>query len=140
MPQAQSGMAFTARGPSSHTITIDTTIESGGAASGPEPLELLLLALGSCTGMDVISILRKKRQAISGYTINVYANLAKEYPKTYTDIMVEHVLQGQMVNPDAVARSIELSITKYCPVHVLLARATQVEHVFRILDSMPVLG
>ncbi len=140
MPQTQSGMAFTARGPSSHTITIDTTAESGGAASGPEPLELLLLALGSCTGMDVISILRKKRQVITGYTINIYANLAKEYPKTYTEIMVEHIVQGHGVNPDAVARSIELSVTKYCPVNALLAKATRVEHVFRILDSVSAIG
>lgn len=138
MPDEAHGMAFIARGPSSHTITIDTTVESGGAASGPEPLELLLLALGSCTGMDVISILRKKRQVITGYTINVYANLAEEYPKTYTEIMVEHIIQGDNVNSEAVARSIELSITKYCPVNALLAKATRVEHVYRILDSRPV--
>jgi putative redox protein len=137
MPQVLSGLAFAATGESGYAITLDTGIESGGAASGPEPLELLLLALGACTGMDVISILRKKRQVITGYSINVFANQASEHPKTYTEIMVEHVVQGLNVNPEAVARSIELSVSKYCPVNALLSRATRVEHVFRILDSMP---
>lgn len=131
---AVSGMSFLAQTPSAHQVTIDVDPASGGTAGGPEPLELLLIALGSCTGMDVISILRKKRQAVSHYSVNVFANLAEEYPKTYTDIMVEHVVEGRNIDPKAVARSIELSITKYCPVHALLARATRVEHVYRVLD------
>ena len=134
MPDAQSGMAFSARAPSSHTVLIDAGLEAGSGASGPEPLELLLLALGACAGMDVISILRKKRQRVTHYSVNVYGNLAKEYPKTYTEILVEHVVGGEDVDPAAVARSIELSITKYCPVHALLSRATYVEHVYRILE------
>ncbi len=128
-------MAFIGLSPSSHTILIDAGKDVGGEDSGPPPLELLLLALGSCTGMDVISILRKKRQRITHYSVNVFANLAKDYPKTYTRIMVEHVIGGENVDPAAVARSLELSITKYCPVHALLARATHVEHVYRLLGS-----
>jgi putative redox protein len=129
-------MAFTALSPSLHTILIDTGTDVGGEASGPEPLDLILFALGSCTGMDVISILRKKRQKVSHYSVNVFANTAKDHPKTFTDIMVEHVVGGEDVDPAAVARSLELSITKYCPVHALLARATHVEHVYRLLDPM----
>ena len=128
-----SKMAFTGHAPSSHMVLIDSGRDVGGEDSGPEPLELLLLALGSCTGMDVVSILRKKRQKVTHYSVNVYANLAKEYPKTYTEILVEHVVGGDEVDPAAVARSLELSITKYCPVHALLARATRVEHLYRIL-------
>lgn len=132
---AVAGMSFQAQTPSAHQITIDVDPAAGGMASGPEPLELLLIALGSCMGMDVISILRKKRQAVSHYSVNVFANLAEQYPKTYTDIMVEHVVEGRNIDPKAVARSIELSITKYCPVHALLARATRVEHVYRVIDA-----
>lgn len=128
-----SKMALTGLSPSSHMVLIDSGRDVGGEDSGPEPLELLLLALGSCTGMDVISILRKKRQKVTHYSVNVYANLAKEYPKTYTEILVEHVVGGENVDPAAVARSLELSITKYCPVHALLSRATHVEHMYRIL-------
>ena len=135
MPGATEGMAFSALAPSGQSITVDTGASSGGSNSGPEPLELLLLALGSCTGMDVISILRKKRQLVTSYTVNVYANQAVDYPKVYTEILVEHVVGGENVSPQAVARSIELSTTKYCPVHAMLSQATSVEHVFRILDA-----
>ena len=128
-------MAFSGLPPSSHTILIDVGIDFSGEDSGPQPLELLLLALGSCTGMDVISILRKKRQKVSHYSVNVFANLAQDHPKTYTKIMVEHVIGGENVDPAAVARSLELSITKYCPVHALLAQATHVDHVYRILPQ-----
>lgn len=137
MPDAKSGMAFVALAPSSHSITLDTSPEFGGASSGLDPLELLLVALGSCTGMDVISILRKKRQAVTHYSVNVHANRAQQHPKTYTHIMVEHVVAGQNIDPKAVARSLELSITKYCPVHALLSRATHVEHVYRVIELAP---
>lgn len=134
MPVAIEGMLFSAHTPSGHTLTIDTLPQNGGTDSGPHPLELLLVALASCTGMDTISILRKKRQTVTHYTINVYANQAQSYPHIYTEILVEHVVGGENVDPAAVARSIELSITKYCPVHALLSRATRVEHVYRVLD------
>ena len=134
MPDARVGMAFVAQTPSSHSLTIDVGTESDGASSGPEPMELILVALGTCTGMDVISILRKKRQAVTHYSVNVHANRAPDHPRIYTDIMVEHVVAGQGVDPKAVARSLELSITKYCPVHALLSRATHVEHVYRVVE------
>lgn len=137
MPDARSGMAFVALAPSSHTITLDTSPEFGGTSSGMDPLELLLVALGSCTGMDVISILHKKRQAVTHYSVNVHANRTPEHPRVYTHIMVEHVVAGQDIDPRAVARSLQLSITKYCPVHALLSRATHVEHVYRVIELPP---
>lgn len=135
MPDPASRMAFIALPPSSSTLTVDVGRDFGGESSGPEPKELLLVALGSCTGVDVISILRKKRQQITHYSINVYANEAKEHPRVYTDILVEHVLGGDNVDPRAVARSIELSISKYCPVHAMLSAATHITHVYRVLGG-----
>ncbi|MEO8289061.1 MAG: OsmC family protein [Chloroflexota bacterium] len=135
MPDAPTTRAFIALTPSSHTLTIDIDANYGGNNSGPEPKELLLVSLGTCTGEDVISILRKKRQRVTQYNINVYATEAEEHPRIYTSILVEHVVSGYSVDPIAVARSIELSITKYCPVHALLSRATHVEHVYRVLEE-----
>lgn len=133
MPNAQY-MAFDSVSPSGHTIRIDTVPSSEGENTGPDPKSLLLISLGTCTGMDVISIMRKKRQAVSSYNINVYATEAADHPKVYTSILVEHILSGPKVEQNAVARSIELSITKYCPVHALLSRVVPIEHVYRILE------
>jgi len=128
-------MAFEATPSSGHTITINTGRGAGSAGTGPEPLELVLLAVGACVGMDVISILRKKRQTVTGYTINVFANQAREHPRVYTEIMVEHLLTGSKVDPRAVARSIELSITKYCPVNAMLRSSVKIENVYRIIEG-----
>jgi putative redox protein len=130
-------MAFAATTPNGHSIMLDTDPDHGGRDAGADPQSLLLVALGSCTGMDVISILRKKRQTVTSYVVNVYGNRAEEHPRIYTHIVAEHVVGGQGVDPKAVARSIELSITKYCPVHALLSKATRVEHVFRVIELLP---
>jgi putative redox protein len=128
-------MSFQGRTATEHQVTLDVGAESGGAGAGPEPLDLLLISLGSCTGMDVISILRKKRQLVSHYTVNVFANQSTEHPKVFTEVMVEHIVEGENVDPKAVARALELSITKYCPVHAMLSRATKIDHVYRVLDA-----
>lgn len=138
MPNALIGMAFLGHTPTQHQITLDVDPQFGGANSGPEPLDLVLLAIGSCAGMDVISILRKKRQVVSHYSINVFANQGPEHPKVFTEVLVEHIVEGENVDPRGLARSIELSLAKYCPVHAMLAPSVNITHVYRVINTAPV--
>src|SRR4051812_33911307 len=92
--------------PSGHAQTIETDSHRDSAAS---PLELLLLALGGCTGIDVISILKKQRQQVTGYRIEVNGDRREEFPRAYTKLYVKHVVTGRGVSEQAVARAIELS-------------------------------
>jgi putative redox protein len=102
-------------------MDIDAEEEVGGTGDGPQPHRLLLLALAGCTAMDVISILRKKRQQVSGFTVAVQGIRAEQHPRVYTEIEVVYRVQGNAVDPLAVERSIELSKTRYCPVIATLS-------------------
>ena len=97
-----------------------------GVGAGPQPHRLLLLALAGCTGMDVISILRKKRQQVSGLNVIVQGRRAEQHPKVYTHINVLYRVRGNNVDPQAVERAIELSKTRYCPVIGMLGKVAEV--------------
>lgn len=103
------------------------------AGSGASPMELVLMALAGCTGMDVISILEKKRQGARSLEIRVRGKRAEDHPRIYTEIEVEYILSGENLTPEAVARAIELSETKYCSVGGMLTRAARIHTSFRIV-------
>lgn len=98
------------------TVVLDTIPTDPGTGGGTSPMEMLLLGVAGCTGMDVISILQKKRQRVTAFHINVKGLRADEHPKSYTQVNVEYVVRGYAITPEAVARAIELSQTKYCAV------------------------
>jgi putative redox protein len=108
------GMAFQADTGSGHSFARDTAQEVGGADRRPRPMEMLLVALGGCTGMDVISILRKMRQDVIDYRIHVRGERAGDHPKVFTTIVVEHVVCGRGLNPESVRHAVELSANRYC--------------------------
>jgi putative redox protein len=105
----ETGMRFDAQAGSSHHVILDAAEHGGGANQGFRPMELLLVGLAGCTGMDVISILRKKRQHVTGYEVQVRGVRAEEHPMVFVEITVEHVVTGHHIQPEAVARAIELS-------------------------------
>jgi putative redox protein len=109
-------------------------IDFGDAERGYlSPVETVLVALGSCTAMDVISIAAKKRQAVDAYRIHVRGDQRTEYPQVFTEIDVIHEVTGRDISEAAIRRAIELSATKYCPVSAMLsAGATVVHHRYRI--------
>jgi len=98
------------------TLVMDGSPEHGGSDNALRPMEVLLGALVGCTGMDVISILRKKRQKVTGLCLKVTGHRAEEHPRRYTQIEIEFVVRGVDVSPQTVERAIELSHTKYCGV------------------------
>jgi len=134
------GMDFAVRPPSGRTIVIDSDAGHGGHAQGPEPKELLLVALAGCSGMDVLAILRKKRQVLTDYRVRVAGVEATQHPRVFTLIVVEHIVSGPAVDPAAVARAVELSATRYCPVSAMLARACPITHQFRIVRAAGLAG
>ena len=109
-------------------------IDFGDAERGfLSPVETVLVALGSCSAMDVISIATKKRQAVDAYRIHLRGDQRAEYPQVFTEIDVTHEITGRNISEAAIRRSIELSATKYCPVSAMIsAGATVVHHRYRI--------
>jgi putative redox protein len=126
------GMHFQATGKNNVSVSVDSSDEHGGASAGPTPMELLLVSLGSCTGMDVISILRKKRVRVSAYRVEVTGTVADEYPHVYTHIDIRHVLEGSDVTDEAVRHAIELSETKYCSAYAMLEKAAELTSSYEI--------
>lgn len=129
------GMAFRATSETGHEIVVDADPAVGGAGRGPLPIELVLLGLGGCTGMDVVSILRKMRQDVTAYQVRLHADRAEEHPRVFTAITVEHVVRGRNLNPDMVRRAVELSATRYCPASAMLKKAAPIEERFRVIDD-----
>lgn len=133
------GMRFEAQAGSGHGLTLDAARADGGQNTGFRPLELLLVGLAGCTGMDVISILRKKRQEVTAYEVQVQGIRAEEYPMIFVDITVEHIVTGRHLQQQAVARAIELSEKRYCGAGAMLGKVAHLTHTFRIVEAEPLL-
>ncbi len=128
-------MQFTGKATSGHTLSMDADEASGGHNTGFRPMELLLVGFGGCSGMDVISILRKKRQPVSGLEINVKGEKTDDYPKVYREVHIEYVVKGIGVEKEAVERAIKLSLEKYCSVGATLAKAGTITHNYKIVEE-----
>ncbi len=127
-----SGLSFEAGGSFGGRVGL----EGMDGIDGPRPSELVLAALGACAGMDVISIATKKRQAITSYEVQVHAEQGQEHPRTFTEIVVEHVVEGKLIDDVAIARAIELSATRYCVVSTQLSSGdARIRHRYRIRDA-----
>ncbi len=121
---------FVGISPSGHALAIET---DSARAAAPTPMELLLLALGGCTGVDVVSILRKKREQVTGYRIEVRGERRAEHPRSYTRIEVRHILRGRNLSERAVAQAIQLSEEKYCSVAATLRPAAEIVSRYEIV-------
>lgn len=118
--------------PSGHAITIDADRARN---SAPSPMELLLLALGSCTGVDVVSILQKKRQSLSHYRIEVRGERREEHPRSYSRMEVHHIVTGRNISERSLVQAIELSEQKYCSVAASLRPTAEIVSSFEIIEG-----
>jgi putative redox protein len=121
----QEGLRFEAHTPAGHTLVIDSP---SGTNAGPSPMVLVLVALAGCTAMDVISILQKQRQPVTGLEVVVTAERAAEHPKVYTGYEVTYIVRGQGVDRAAVERAVSLSEEKYCSVGAMLGKGAPIRH------------
>ena len=129
------GMRFVHRSASGHALVTDASVASGGNDTAPSPMELILHALVGCTGVDVISILRKMKQPVTKLTVSVDAERAEEYPKVYTKLHVKYMVHGD-IDERKLKRAIGLSEKIYCSVTAMLAETAKIDSSYEILPTM----
>lgn len=118
--------------PSGHAQTIDT---NGDRKAAPSPLELLLVSVAACTASDVISILQKKREAVSDYRVEITGERVEDHPRKFVKFHIHHIVHGRSVSEKAVADAIELSDTKYCSVAATVRPTAQITTGFEIIEA-----
>ena len=133
--QWKENMTFIGLPDSGFPVQMDSDPYFGGTSHGVRPMEMLALGLAGCTGMDVLSILRKKRQQITQFEVRINAPRSAEPPKVFTSAQITYIVVGKDVQEAAVLRSIELSMTKYCPVQVMLSQAFPMELNYEIYEE-----
>jgi putative redox protein len=112
-------MSFTGSADTGFNVPLGAEASTGGDEDGFRPIELLLTGLAGCTAMDVISILQKKRQDVTAFTVQAHAERAEEHPKVITSAVLEYQVSGHAVDEAALLRAIELSATRYCPAQAM---------------------
>jgi putative redox protein len=139
MPRAKvkytGGLQFVGQADSGHAIVMDGDADAGGNNTGLRPMELLLIGVGGCSGMDVVSILKKKREKVTDVEINVNGKKAEAYPQKFTDIDIEFVVKGKNLSEEAVKRAVQLSMDKYCSVKATLEGTAKITYRYNIVED-----
>ncbi len=129
------GMTFTGTADTGFEVPLGAHPDVGGANDGFRPLELMAVSLAGCTAMDVISIVRKKKQDVAAFEVKVHADQQGEHPHIFTRITIEYHFSGANIDEAAVLRAIELSSTKYCPAQAMLGKVAPMEMKYFIRDA-----
>jgi putative redox protein len=128
------GLQIVGYADSGHGIVIDTTPEGGGLGKGTSPMELVLIALASCSAMDVISILKKKREKLTGLEVRISGDRAETDPRVYTAVRIHYIFEGKGLSEIACRKAIDLSQEKYCSVLGMVSKTAQVESDWEIRE------
>lgn len=131
------GLEF--KGTNSHGISLDlaSDIDKIDGAEGFGPMELLSLGLAGCTGMDVLAILKKKRQDVLGFEVKIKSASAKEHPHVWNWVQIEYLITGRNIDSKAVERALKLSSEKYCPAQNMINKSVEIEQTYKIIESQP---
>lgn len=129
------GLTFEGQAETGFKVPLGASPSVGGKDDGFRPMELIAIGVIGCTAMDVISILQKKRQDITSFTVDLEASRAEEHPKVFTDMKITYHIKGNNVDPKAVERAIELSETKYCPAQAMFADVFPIELEYEIEET-----
>ena len=127
--------SFLGESESGHAVLMDGPPEGGGRNLGPRPMEMLLLGAGGCTSFDVVSILKKSRQAISDCYVELEAERAETDPKVFTKIHMHFVVTGKNIKSEAVEKAIKLSAEKYCSASIMLGATAVITHDFEVIQE-----
>ena len=127
-------MTFVGESGSGHAVVMDGAAEFGGRDLGIRPMEMLLLGVGGCTAFDVVSILKKSRQAIVDCEVMVDSDRAEEVPKVFTRIHIHFIVSGNNLDPAKVEKAVSLSADKYCSASKMLEKAAEITHDFEIVE------
>lgn len=130
-----SGMSFIAETGSGHLLAMDGAPEAGGRNLAPRPMEAVLAGTGGCTAFDVVMILQRSRQDISGCEVSLTAERAATDPKVFTGIHMHFIVTGKGLKPDVVARAIKLSAEKYCSASIMLGKTATITHDWEIVEG-----
>jgi putative redox protein len=122
------GLTFAGTADSKHWVVMDTDESVGGSGGAAKPLELILLGLGGCTSMDVVSILRKMRMQVDRYELILRAERSDNHPKVFTRVRMEYRLWGPDLDAARVRKAVDLSRTTYCSVSAMLSKAFPIEY------------
>jgi len=119
---------------SGHAMVMDGAPDSGGRNLGVRPMEMLLLGLGGCTAFDVVMILKRGREPVTGCVVDMDADRAESEPKVFTRIAMKYRVSGRGLDPKKVERAVNLSAEKYCSATAIIAKTAQISHEIEIID------
>ena len=129
------GMSFLAETESKHLVAMDGAPEGGGRNLAPRPMEMVLLGTGGCTAYDVVLILRRSRQDVTGCEVRLQAERAPADPKVFTRIQMHFVVRGRGLKPTLVQNALRLSHEKYCSASIMLGKTAEITTDFEIVEA-----
>jgi len=131
------GMTFLAETGSNHVVAMDGAAEGGGRNLAPRPMEMVLLGTGGCTAYDVMVILRKSGQDVTGCEVRLASERAETDPKVFTRIHMHFKLRGRGLKPKIVEQAIRLSHEKYCSASIMLGKTAEITEDYEIVEEAP---